>query len=257
MLDITNIPPPRVPLIDERSGLMSREWYRFFLSLFRLTGAGSNDLTLTDLQLAPQVQVDFGDLNDSYDQAQLSYLADRTDKIQSELDGLKVAPRPLEIHPIPYGSFFDTTAQTGSITAPTLITFNTVDQANGVYRGTSTSRIYVGEAGVYNFQFSIQCQNTDSATSDINLWLRINGVDVSGSNGLVSIPAKHGTVNGHTIAGWNFFLTLAANDYVELVWVPSAVTTTLEYYAATAGPPAIPATYSVVLTAIKVNLTTG
>jgi len=72
MLDITNIPPPRVSLIDERSGLMSREWYRFFLSLFRLTGGGSNDVTLTDLQLAPQAQVDFGDLNDSYNQAQLA-----------------------------------------------------------------------------------------------------------------------------------------------------------------------------------------
>jgi hypothetical protein len=72
MLDITNIPPPRVSLIDERSGLMSREWYRFFLNLFRLTGGGSNDVTLTDLQLAPQAQVDFGDLNDSYNQAQLA-----------------------------------------------------------------------------------------------------------------------------------------------------------------------------------------
>ena len=72
MLDITNIPPPRVPVIDERTGLMSREWYRFFLNLFRLTGGGSNDVTLTDLQLAPQAQVDFGDLNDSYNQAQLA-----------------------------------------------------------------------------------------------------------------------------------------------------------------------------------------
>jgi hypothetical protein len=59
------------------------------------------------------------------------------------------------------------------------------------------------------------------------------------------------------IAGWNFFLTMAAGDYLELVWLPSTVTTTLEYYAAVTGPPAIPATYSVVLTAIKVNITTG
>jgi hypothetical protein len=72
MLDITNIPPPRVPVIDERTGLMSREWYRFLLNLFRLTGSGSSDVTLTDLQLAPQSQVDFGDLNDSYSQAQLA-----------------------------------------------------------------------------------------------------------------------------------------------------------------------------------------
>ena len=32
---------------------MSREWYRFFLNLFNLTGGGSNQTSLDDLQLAP------------------------------------------------------------------------------------------------------------------------------------------------------------------------------------------------------------
>ena len=49
----TNITPPRVPLIDERTGLISREWYRFFLNLFTLTGGGANVTSLTDLQLGP------------------------------------------------------------------------------------------------------------------------------------------------------------------------------------------------------------
>ena len=49
----TNITPPRVPLIDERTGLISREWYRFFLNLFTLTGSGSNVTSLTDLQVGP------------------------------------------------------------------------------------------------------------------------------------------------------------------------------------------------------------
>lgn len=51
--NITNIPAPRVPLIDERTGLMSREWYRFFFNLFNLTGGGSNLTTLQDLQVGP------------------------------------------------------------------------------------------------------------------------------------------------------------------------------------------------------------
>ncbi len=51
--NITNIPAPRVPIIDARTGLMSREWYRFFLNLFTLTGNGSNTLSLQDLQLGP------------------------------------------------------------------------------------------------------------------------------------------------------------------------------------------------------------
>ena len=51
--NITNIPPPRVPLIDDRTGLMSREWYRFLLNLFTLTGGGSNSTSLQDVQLGP------------------------------------------------------------------------------------------------------------------------------------------------------------------------------------------------------------
>jgi len=51
--NLTNITPPRVPLTDERTGLISREWYRFFLNLFNLTGGGSNVTSLTDLQVGP------------------------------------------------------------------------------------------------------------------------------------------------------------------------------------------------------------
>ncbi len=56
MSNITSIPAPRVPFIDERTGLISREWYRFFLNLFTLTGSGTTDASWTDLQLTPTTQ---------------------------------------------------------------------------------------------------------------------------------------------------------------------------------------------------------
>ena len=62
MLNITNIPAPRVPFIDERTGLMAREWYRFFLNLFVLTGSGNNPITLEELQLGPPNQPDLAEL---------------------------------------------------------------------------------------------------------------------------------------------------------------------------------------------------
>ena len=52
------IVPPRVDFLDPRTGKISREWYRFLLGQFILTGSGSSDLTLVDLQLAPPNQVD-------------------------------------------------------------------------------------------------------------------------------------------------------------------------------------------------------
>jgi hypothetical protein len=61
-LNITNIPAPRVPFIDERTGLMAREWYRFFLNLFVLTGSGNNPITLEELQIGPPSQPDLTEL---------------------------------------------------------------------------------------------------------------------------------------------------------------------------------------------------
>lgn len=52
-LNVTNIPAPRTPLIDASTGLLTREWYRFFLNLFVLTGSGSNPIALNELELGP------------------------------------------------------------------------------------------------------------------------------------------------------------------------------------------------------------
>jgi hypothetical protein len=52
-LNITTIPAPRTPLIDPNTGLLAREWYRFFLNLFDLTGQGTNPTSLEDIQKGP------------------------------------------------------------------------------------------------------------------------------------------------------------------------------------------------------------
>lgn len=53
MLNITQIPALRVPFIDPKTGLISREWYRFLLNLFTLTGSGNNQISLDDVQVGP------------------------------------------------------------------------------------------------------------------------------------------------------------------------------------------------------------
>jgi len=42
----TQITPPRVPIIDDRTGLVSREWYRYFYSLYAFTGGGTGILPI-------------------------------------------------------------------------------------------------------------------------------------------------------------------------------------------------------------------
>lgn len=91
-LNITNIPAPRVPFIDERTGLMAREWYRFFLNLFVLTGSGNNPITLEELQLAPQYEDQSGNFLATLDTAQLMSMMARFENAEAAIQGAYLQP---------------------------------------------------------------------------------------------------------------------------------------------------------------------
>ena len=145
----------------------------------------------------------------------------------------------------PYGAFSSDQDQTAVANTATLMTFNTTDFSNQV--SINTSEITVQNAGIYNLQFSVQFQNTDTAFQDVYIWLKQNGVDIPGSTGFVSIPNRHAGTNGHTIVGWNYFLSMAENDYVEIYWSVPTTDVTIQHLAAS-GTPTKPSTQSVVAT---------
>jgi len=147
----------------------------------------------------------------------------------------------------PYGAFQSLVDQTiASTTTANAMTLDTTDYTNGVYLSNS-SRMNVRNAGIYNFQWSGQFENTDSADHNVYVWLRKNGTNVVASNGLVAVPSKHGAVDGHTIAGWNFFIELAVNDYIELYWSADSTAVSLQFYAAGSSPTK-PSTASLITT---------
>ena len=43
--NITKIPAPRVALVDQRTGLISREWFRFFNNIYVITGGTTQGVT--------------------------------------------------------------------------------------------------------------------------------------------------------------------------------------------------------------------
>jgi hypothetical protein len=43
--NITKIPAPRVELIDQRTGLISREWFRFFNNVYTISGGATQGVT--------------------------------------------------------------------------------------------------------------------------------------------------------------------------------------------------------------------
>ena len=153
----------------------------------------------------------------------------------------------------PYGAFSSNQDQTVTANTATLMTLNTTDFANDV--SISSSKIRVVNAGIYNLQFSAQFQNTDNQIQDISIWLRQGSgsgasTDIVGSTGFVSIPARKSASAGeeaHEIIGWNYYLQMAADDYVEIWWSATLNSVSIQYYAASTGP-VRPATQSVVAT---------
>ena len=84
--------------------------------------------------------------------------------------------------------------------------------------------------------------------------MRINGVDVPGSAGVISLAArKSATIFARTIVGWNYFLTLTASQYVQIVWLPSTATVTVPAFPASAVTPIYPSTASVIVTVNQVG----
>jgi hypothetical protein len=137
----------------------------------------------------------------------------------------------------PYGAFQSTVDQTAAvINTAYAMTLNTIDYANGV-SVASNSRITVADAGIWNLQWSGQFENTDSQDHDVRVWLKINGTVVTGSTGFFAVPSKHGSVDGHTLVGWNYFLSLNANDYVELWWETDSTQVSIQAYAAAGNYP--------------------
>lgn len=151
------------------------------------------------------------------------------------------------------GSFYDTTSQTTTANTATLMTINSTDapNTNGISI-VSGSKITVTYPGVYNLQFSVQVVNANSNTKDMSIWLRQgndggSSSDITGSTGYISIPASHGGVDGHGIYGWNYFVSMQANDYIQLYWSTDSVDVSIKYYAAGTSPTR-PTTSSVVAT---------
>ena len=155
----------------------------------------------------------------------------------------------------PYGAFQSSVDQTAVVNTATAMTFNVTDYSNAV-SVVSSSKITVTTAGIYNLQWSGQFENVDTQLHDASVWIRINGADVVGSNSLVSVPNKHGGVNGHTIAAWNYFVELQANQYVELWWSTDDTQVSLQTYAAGTGPTR-PTTASVIATLSFVSALPG
>ena len=157
--------------------------------------------------------------------------------------GTILGPRGGKYINAPYGAFQDGTDQTAANTTTAYaITFDTTDFSNGVTLSNS-SRLNVSQAGIYNLQFSIQFTNTTNASQDVDVWFRKNGTNIDKSNSRFGFAPRKGVGDPyHIVAALNFFVSLSANDYIQIMWRPSDVGVQIEHYAASSSPtrPVVP-----------------
>ena len=154
----------------------------------------------------------------------------------------------------PYGSFIDTStvAAVANVSAPVL--FNGVNtNSSQVYIGTPTSRIYITNAGVYNYAFSIQVSNSAAQIHPLEVWVRQNGVDIPNSSSVVNLPVKRGAVDSETILALNLLVPVQAGDYLELVWLSDNAAVSLSTIPASAVAPIHPQAPAVILTVTFVS----
>jgi hypothetical protein len=197
-------------------------------------------------QITTPAQPNLGNPGEVYDRLYFSQTFSNIGNYASRVTntlGALFGPRGGKYINAPYGAFQDSTDQVAANTTTAYaVTFDTTDFSNGVTLSNS-SRLNVSQSGLYNVQFSIQFTNTTNSSQDVDVWFRKNGTNIDKSNSRFGFSPRKGAGDPfHTIAAINYFVSLNANDYVEIMWRTTDVGVSIEQYPAGTSPtrPAVP-----------------
>ena len=140
-----------------------------------------------------------------------------------------------------------------SATTALALPFDTTDSSNGIsLDSTDSSKVVFAIAGYYNIQFSIQLLNAKSSIDNVTLWFRQNGVDISYSAGIATVPLGPGTTLGASLVAWNLVLPVNAGDNIQLMMASDSGDTVAGTYSPGTAP-VHPASPSIILTATFVS----
>jgi hypothetical protein len=150
----------------------------------------------------------------------------------------QIAVRPVIEQQLFYGQFAKTTDQvpTAANTADA-ITWPAALISNGVSIGAPTSRIVVANAGLYKFAASFQLTSGSASVKNVWFWFRKNGVDIANTALITSMDSGTAVRSPSR----SLLISLAAGDYVEVMWAADDTNVTLDAIPATAFSPAAPA----------------
>lgn len=221
MTPLTPITPPRVPIIDPRTGYVDRAWYMFFLSL-------NNAAASSGLDISPSYSDASGDIANLYSQLQTTptNVDEQIDTIDKQLQALSVAPvyTPQVPRPI-YGAFQDTTNQLdGSSTSVYPMRFNTTDYSSDIYLSSDaavfTATISDGAGGAGTI-----LDVTAVTSGTITLGMVLTGTGVTTGQHVIAYGTGSGGTGTYTVSdaqnlsSRTFTGTLISKMYVTVTGV--------------------------------------
>jgi hypothetical protein len=248
---MANTPPLRLTRDELASFLQNQRQIRAFENLFAITEAIAPDVVAEAIEAIGTAQASANDAQAQVQNAEQALAATlaaceakATLALQQVLalkhiaDFVETAPPPREFKRSRYGSFYSTATQTATvINTAKEVTLNTTDLSSGVFlSGSPQSRINVDTDGIYNLQLSIQLDKTSGGTAEFYIWFRKNGVDVTDSASQIRIQGN----NAEIFSALNYFFSLKAGDYVEIMFSVSDLSVELLAVPAAAPHPGIP-----------------
>lgn len=158
--------------------------------------------------------------------------------IADATDGILVV-RPVIEQAKRYGQFSKTADATpAAINTAYAITLDSTEISNGIaIDGTVTSRIVASFSGLFRFDASFQLTSGSASVKNVWLWFRKNGTDITNSSFKISLESA----TALSTPSRSMFFSLAAGDYIELMWASDSTNVTLDAQAATAFAPSAPA----------------
>ena len=137
-----------------------------------------------------------------------------------------------------YGTFNRTTNYVAAAANTAYaIPFTTAPVSNGISIGSPTSRIVASQSGYYDISCTLQYTSTNAAQKDAYAWIRKNGVDITQSSRIVSLNLN----NGYSPVLISEAVSLAANDYIEIMFATTDTSLSIIAAPATAFAPGSPA----------------
>lgn len=130
------------------------------------------------------------------------------------------------------------------------VSFDTASSWNTGITTASSTNITFAASGVYLCSMNFQLKNTDTSDHSVTVWYQKNGTNVANTGSIISVPKS--TDGGVTVFELTFQEQVTAGQYLTLYWSASNTALTLDYTAASAGPPDVPAIPSVIFTSNRI-----